>query len=495
MTGTARDRLLLAALAVLLRLPTLGAAARPDEAGYLLVARQAHAGGPFLYGDLWVDRPPLLLAFFRTADALGGLLAVRVLALVAAVVLVLAAADAGVSLAGPRGGRWSGLVAAGLQASPLLGAPEVDGELVAVPLVMLSCALGLRALLRPQDPGAVPLLALAGGVGAAALLVKQNFVDALVLLGVSLLAQTVLTRLPARRGLVLLAALSAGAVVPVLLTVGWATLWGPGAAGLYDALLGFRAASVSVLLSAGTGPTLHRAARLGQVAVLTGVVPLLAVLALTRRGRPARTPVGYGLAVTLGVAVASIALGGSYWTHYLLELVPTAALAAALLSTTAGAGRLWGGTAVAAVVVSVVPAVVLGAPAVNAGGCRTGEAGAAAVSAWIRARALPDDTAVTVYGGAYLLLDAGARPGYPYLWSLPVRTLDPRLDRLRAAVSGPDAATWVVRTLALRSFGLDATGSLEARLDAGYRPVADVCGRRVLLRSDLVRPATGPDRP
>jgi len=84
-----------AVAAVLVRLLSLSAQARPDEAGYLLVAQQARRGGPFLYGDLWVDRPPLLIAFFRVADSLGGLVAVRLLALVPVVLLVLAAGHAG----------------------------------------------------------------------------------------------------------------------------------------------------------------------------------------------------------------------------------------------------------------------------------------------------------------------------------------------------------------------------------------------------------------
>jgi hypothetical protein len=97
--------LALAAAAVLTRLPLIAAPARPDEAGYLMVAAAAHPHGPYLYGDLWVDRPPLLIAFFALAHALGGLVALRLLVLVPVVVLVLAAAGAGRALVGQRGGR------------------------------------------------------------------------------------------------------------------------------------------------------------------------------------------------------------------------------------------------------------------------------------------------------------------------------------------------------------------------------------------------------
>jgi len=36
-----------------------------------MVARQWQGGGSSLYGDQWVDRPPLLLLIFKAADGLG----------------------------------------------------------------------------------------------------------------------------------------------------------------------------------------------------------------------------------------------------------------------------------------------------------------------------------------------------------------------------------------------------------------------------------------
>lgn len=58
--------LLLAGAAAAVRLVLVTEPPRPDEVGYLLVAAQARRDGPFLYGDLWVDRPPLLVAFSRS---------------------------------------------------------------------------------------------------------------------------------------------------------------------------------------------------------------------------------------------------------------------------------------------------------------------------------------------------------------------------------------------------------------------------------------------
>lgn len=98
----------------------------------------------------------------------------------------------------------------------------------------------------------------------------------------------------------------------------------------------------------------------------------------------------------------------------------------------------------------------------------------AAVSAWLRERARPGEAVVVLYGAANTVLGSGARPAYPYLWSLPVRTLDPDLKLLTASVSGPRAATWVVQTLPARTWGLDPKGRLQHRLNQGYRLVGDV---------------------
>src|SRR4029077_9507232 len=65
------------AATVVLRLPFVAAPLSPDEGGFLVLARQWHVAGPggSLYGSYWVDRPPLLVATFQLADALGGLTA------------------------------------------------------------------------------------------------------------------------------------------------------------------------------------------------------------------------------------------------------------------------------------------------------------------------------------------------------------------------------------------------------------------------------------
>jgi hypothetical protein len=68
---------------------------RPDEAGFLLVARNWHPEANSPYGRYWVDRPPELIAFVRLSDSIGGAYFLRfVAALLCAALVVVAARTA-----------------------------------------------------------------------------------------------------------------------------------------------------------------------------------------------------------------------------------------------------------------------------------------------------------------------------------------------------------------------------------------------------------------
>ncbi|MFL6060067.1 MAG: hypothetical protein ACJ72E_02455, partial [Marmoricola sp.] len=70
---------------VVIRLLEMRSGAAPDEGGFLVVASQWHSGGTTLYGHYWVDRPPVLITIFGLAHVLDGLLALRLLGILAAV--------------------------------------------------------------------------------------------------------------------------------------------------------------------------------------------------------------------------------------------------------------------------------------------------------------------------------------------------------------------------------------------------------------------------
>jgi hypothetical protein len=168
---------LVALLAALWRAPFADRPLSSDEGGFLLVASQ-WSPGHSLYGNYWVDRPPLLIFFFGLADGLGGALALRILGIVLVVTSVVLAALVGRLVvrrvdpeAAGRAELLAALTAAVFLVSPLFGSFEVNGELIAVPLVLAGVLALLHAdeLTRPAQRAG--WLVGAGGLGAAAALV------------------------------------------------------------------------------------------------------------------------------------------------------------------------------------------------------------------------------------------------------------------------------------------------------------------------------------
>jgi hypothetical protein len=106
-TSTSRRAVpLIAAASVMMRLPGLGHALRPDEAGFLAVAQQWHAGGSSLYGSYWVDRPPLLISIFGVAAQLGGSVPPRLIGCVAVACVVVGVAHVARWMARDRAAAW-----------------------------------------------------------------------------------------------------------------------------------------------------------------------------------------------------------------------------------------------------------------------------------------------------------------------------------------------------------------------------------------------------
>ena len=111
----------------------------------------------------------------------------------------------------------------------------------------------------------------------------------------------------------------------------------------------------------------------------------------------------------------------------------------------------------------------------------------------LAAAAEPGDT-LTVFGGrADLQLTSGMASPYPYLWSLPMRTLDPGLERLRGLLASPQRPTWFVEWVHLGAWTPAAGARLRVVLDEHYVEVGGACGdHRVYLRRDAERPAPEP---
>jgi 4-amino-4-deoxy-L-arabinose transferase-like glycosyltransferase len=460
-----------------LRLPFLRSAPYPDEGGLLVVARQWQAHGPYLYGSLFVDRPPLLLLFFRLAADLGGIVPVRVLGLLLVVGTVVCAGSAGHALGGRRGAACAALVAASLLANPRLGTREVDAETVGVPLVMLAAALALRGR-SAQGRGRLLLLLAAGAAGAGAVLVKQNLADGLVFAVVLAAADAKARWVGVRRTA---GAVLGGAGLPLAAAVVWSAVAATGPGDLWYSTYGFRLAGIRALLAQPSGIRWGRLSELGWAALGSGLV-LLLVVSLVVLVRRDRDPPSTALQAMLVTELVGMAAGGYFWTHYLVGLVPATSLLvarAAALTTR----PLVVVAAVAATLVSgvVATAVVVTHPAPY------GRTEVGALTRWFEEVQRPGDSAVVLFGEAAMFETTRLRPAYPFLWTLPLRVLDPRVDLLVATLEEPRGPTYVVVRSSLDAWGLDPAGRLPRALHAHYRPVAHVCGSVVYLRRGIER--------
>src|SRR5690242_8307628 len=108
-----RALLLMVLVMLLIRAPFLFRPLESDEGGFLVVADQWDNGGSSLYGNQWVDRPPLLLLTFKLAAAWGGSpLVVHLFAAVFNTVLICAAWWAGRIINDDKGAVAAAVVAA-----------------------------------------------------------------------------------------------------------------------------------------------------------------------------------------------------------------------------------------------------------------------------------------------------------------------------------------------------------------------------------------------
>lgn len=468
------------AFSVLLRLPFLSFPLTPDEGGFLMVAQQWSGAGTSLYGDQWVDRPPLLLLIFKTAAALGGsAAALRLIAAMFAVLAVVSAWWAGKVINGSRGAVAAALVASVVGANISLLGTFLTGELIAGAFVVLSCALTLQAAYGAQHPTTGTMLALLAGISAAlAFLVKQNFVDAglfaLVLLGIK-----------AHQTWRLLVAGAVGVAVPLIAAAVWASSGeGPGLAQLWRALFQFRQRALAIIEDASSEAPVQRLQILMLLFIFAGAAFLFAQMLVAVLRVSERRSLRIAMVVMAVYGVVGVLLGASWWRHYLLQLVPVIAMGAAL-ATKGSARRIRTHYAATyAAVATVVTAVVtLGLFRVEPGLASSDEA----VADYLRSASHNGDSVFVAYGRPNIIERSGLTTPYRYSWSLPIRGRDPGLDHLVDTLRGPQAPTWLVELGSFDWWRIDTPAFQRVR-DDRYRYVGDVCGHGVYLRTDVTRP-------
>lgn len=462
----------LAAAAGAVWIPFMARSLSPDEGGLLMLAAQWSPGSS-LYGDYFVDRPPLLVTIFALADAAGGAAwTVRTAGIVAVVLSVLLAGTLGRLAAADPTSRLAPVLpaatAAILVTTPLFGSTVVNGELLGLPFLLAGLVAAVAAARSPRPGAAVTWGLLAGAMGACAALVKQSLLDVFVFVLVLLV--------PRRRFREALAVLAGAAAVTALAT--WASyLRGTDPRDLWDAVVVFRRQAAAVIAESASDATPQRFAGMLLALVASGAPFLAVVLARRLRERAPTPDLRWPAAAVLAWELMVVLVGGSYWLHYLIGLVPGMVLLAAAAAQrplrTDRALRVAYGVAAASTVVALTWALT-----------NPTERPERPAVAWLDEHARPGDTAVVAFGGANILRSTGLRSPYPDLWSLPVRVHDPDLSDLSTLLASSDRPTWlIVAGRSLDTWGVDATVADRYLRDHYTR--ATTAGRWTIYRSDL----------
>lgn len=485
---------------------------RPDEAGFLLVARAWDPQPDSLYGPYFVDRPPLLIALVKATDDLAGPLGFRMLAALGCGVAVLLASalvhevarhrnlvrarasgaeehEAGRRLARVRGGV--AILTAAFLVTPQIDAVGAKGELLGVPVILASCLLALRALRLPLPTAAVNAVG-AGLVGAVALGLKQSLAGGLVFGAVLLLVALVRRERPRRQLAVLAGAALIGAAVPVAATVLWAVQAGVHLETLQYAVISFRSDASQIIADVPNASNRTRSWLLFGHFLLCcmALVSLWGVFA-ARHAAPRLPGPVLAAAAMLTVDLAVVGLSGSFWTPYLFTIIPSSVLLWTCVRVTSALpdegvlppSSQWRPRLASAIVASaavssgvllagwVVVVWLLGPPPEHEVNGRE-----------IARLSVPGESMVVYGGRADLQVASGLDSPYPHLWSLPMRTMDPDLADLHDLLAGGQAPEWFATVVPLSAWdglGRRALGDVVAQR---YVRVGGVCGDHPLYR-------------
>jgi hypothetical protein len=448
-------------LVLALRVPFATLPLGIDEGGLSFIARQWSTGHGSLYGAYWLDRPPLLLALYDVA-ARGGELGVRVLGALAAVALVALATVLAGMLGGRRASAVAALLTAGFAGSAALAAVFTPAELLAA----VPAAASVTCLVAAHRSGHDRWLLAAGALAVAAAMIKQSFLDA----G----AAGVVFLLLARGGVSRVQAYATG-MIAALLPLAFVHVSGRG---LAYALFGFRLHALAVLAGSGL-PLQQRVMQLGGPALGSGMLFALPLVPFGLRALRRDRVLAATLAVWLAAGVLGVLGGGTYWPHYLLQLAaPVAVLAGVAL-----AGLPWRAAAAAA---AAIAGLATGVTASRAAQFRASppHRSEQEVARYVHRHERPGDTQYVLYARADLDYYTGLPSPFPYAWSLMDRAVPGATARLDRLLASPRRPTWIVEWQPPGAWGLDPHGVTRRELRRGYRRVATVAGRPVLLRRD-----------
>jgi 4-amino-4-deoxy-L-arabinose transferase-like glycosyltransferase len=457
--------LLAVALAVLARIPFLGAPLTADEGGYAEVARlweRSHA----LYAQTWVDRPQGLVLIYRGISdlGLGSTQGFRAAAAAVAVLTVLATTLVALRLGGRIPASAAALLLATAGSSPFIESFTLSGELLAT----LPAALSLLAFVSYARRGGTERLVAAGLLTGCAFMVKQSALDA----GMAAIAYLVWTR--GRRGLRPAAILTTAAAVPLALGALSASSLGD----WWYAVFAYRGQGDS-LVTGSVAWRLHLLwLSLPAASKALGLVALLAAVGWRRSPLLAR--------LWFGAAAVGVLGGGNFHTHYYIQLAPPLAVLAGF-----GVAALWesagqvawaacGGTAAASLAIAAPLWFVSGPAQARAIWPQDPHlVHDATVARYVRGHTRPTQSVYVLWAAADLYYLADRTPSFHYLWYRNVQAIPGALPKAEAMIAARRPALIVA---AQAPSSIDPTGQAGRILRAEYRRTDTVAGMPIYVR-------------
>ena len=450
----------------ILRLRFLHVPLNVDEAGFGAVTR-TWARGFALYGDVaWVDRPQGLVGLYRLALMFGDEWAIRMLALMAGIALVLALAVIAWTLGGPRAAVITAWLMAVVGPAPHIEGFTANGELLGGAVAAVAIAIAFRWSAWPR----AWLLLVAGIVAGFAPLIKQSAFHGVVVVGVIVLVVAYRER-DWVLGFGRLVLLAIGIAIPWALAIIAAAFSSPGVSGWWYAIYGYRSQTES-LFSGDIGFRLNLFANsIPWMLVDAGLLIALGVLGLIamRRERCLFVPL-----VWLGACSLGFLIGGLYHPHYWVQLLPPFALFAGIggvwvwENTSPKRGLIVVAAAAGIPLIAALPIYLASSPELASARSTNDPRVISAITVGNQIGQLttPDQRIQVLWANAAIYWYADRTPATRLLWYRNIERIPGASQHVVDVVTGPTPPTVVVGYQPVNA--LDPSGKIQAVLDAVY---------------------------
>lgn len=434
-----------------------------DEGGYAYATRGWLDGTGQLYDDLWISRPQGIFALYGLVfETLGtGVLALRFTAWVFGALTVYATWLVGRRWTSPRVANGAAVLSA-----ILISWPNFEGFTANAEIFMgVPAAFAAFWLLRMAQEGwSAPQLFAVGILAGLATVLKPSGIVMMFTAWAFIWLVDDASRVERlkRGGWVLLGTTLVGAITFIHgYMLGWDDF--------FYATVTYRLTLQSSATVTFTGHLWSIGSLTYTSAPLVGIfltiwafrtrLPMRAVFradgdAPRRDGRRHPRNAGGLLLATWTIgAVAGIAMGGDWWSHYMIQIVPPLALWIAWnLDGISSALRHWRRVLLVAMTTTLV-FLPFGVIVDGTDGMldtlygHPGYPAQAKVAAYVRERTAPDDTIYVAFDQAAIYYLADRKPAYRHLYDQELRALPESYADIIGIISGPDRPLYIVSTL------------------------------------------------